>query len=180
LIAATNHPELLDRAIWRRFDVIISLELPDDDARRRILEDDIASALGTPRVAVPTGAVNVPIPSVALQLCALVMEGASGSDLARFVRATLREAALSGSAPGDAFVAAALRRLSQPGVLDAGLRERVARLFVQELGWTQRATGELLGVSHVTVGNWLRERARGDHRGEASVAPPARGKRRAH
>lgn len=29
VIAATNHPELLDRAIWRRFDLHVTLERPD-------------------------------------------------------------------------------------------------------------------------------------------------------
>ncbi|MEY9851432.1 SpoVK/Ycf46/Vps4 family AAA+-type ATPase [Leifsonia sp. EB41] len=34
LVAATNHPELLDRAAWRRFQVVIELPLPDADRRR--------------------------------------------------------------------------------------------------------------------------------------------------
>lgn len=29
VIAATNHPELLDRAVWRRFQIQLTLELPD-------------------------------------------------------------------------------------------------------------------------------------------------------
>ncbi|AXH12395.1 AAA family ATPase [Halarcobacter bivalviorum] len=29
LIAATNHPELLDRAVWRRFDHVLEFDLPD-------------------------------------------------------------------------------------------------------------------------------------------------------
>jgi len=31
LIAATNHPELLDKAIWRRFNTVIELGAPQDD-----------------------------------------------------------------------------------------------------------------------------------------------------
>lgn len=34
LVAATNHPELLDRAAWRRFQLTISMPTPDADARR--------------------------------------------------------------------------------------------------------------------------------------------------
>lgn len=37
LIAATNHHELLDPAIWRRFDLSVMIDLPDDDQRRRII-----------------------------------------------------------------------------------------------------------------------------------------------
>ncbi len=29
IVAATNHPELLDKALFRRFDDVISYELPD-------------------------------------------------------------------------------------------------------------------------------------------------------
>ena len=31
LIAATNHPELLDKAIWRRFNTVIEIGVPQDD-----------------------------------------------------------------------------------------------------------------------------------------------------
>lgn len=37
LITATNHPELLDRALFRRFDDILEYDLPDADAVRRVL-----------------------------------------------------------------------------------------------------------------------------------------------
>jgi len=36
LIAATNHPELLDRAVWRRFGHHIRLELPGGEERNRL------------------------------------------------------------------------------------------------------------------------------------------------
>jgi len=38
LVAATNHQELLDKAIWRRFNTIISVELPDDEIIEKIIE----------------------------------------------------------------------------------------------------------------------------------------------
>ena len=31
VIAATNHPELLDKAVWRRFQIRLELEAPDKD-----------------------------------------------------------------------------------------------------------------------------------------------------
>jgi len=37
LIAATNHPELLDAAVWRRFDVVIELPLPGHNERARLV-----------------------------------------------------------------------------------------------------------------------------------------------
>lgn len=38
LIAATNYPQLLDHAAWRRFDKVMSFAVPDMEMRRRILE----------------------------------------------------------------------------------------------------------------------------------------------
>lgn len=37
VVAATNHPELLDRALFRRFDDILEYALPDPDAIQRLL-----------------------------------------------------------------------------------------------------------------------------------------------
>jgi SpoVK/Ycf46/Vps4 family AAA+-type ATPase len=42
IIAATNHPELLDRALFRRFDDVLEYELPKDDVLRGILRARLA------------------------------------------------------------------------------------------------------------------------------------------
>ena len=41
LIAATNHPELLDKAVWRRFITKIEISMPTDDDRMKIILDQI-------------------------------------------------------------------------------------------------------------------------------------------
>jgi SpoVK/Ycf46/Vps4 family AAA+-type ATPase len=41
LIAATNHPELLDRAIWRRFDQVIEFDLPQKQEVYNIISSEI-------------------------------------------------------------------------------------------------------------------------------------------
>lgn len=38
LIAATNHPELLDKAIWRRFNTVIEIGLPQEDEIIKLLK----------------------------------------------------------------------------------------------------------------------------------------------
>jgi SpoVK/Ycf46/Vps4 family AAA+-type ATPase len=43
IIAATNHPELLDSALFRRFDDVIQYALPDDKIAARILKNRLAS-----------------------------------------------------------------------------------------------------------------------------------------
>jgi SpoVK/Ycf46/Vps4 family AAA+-type ATPase len=38
LIAATNHPQLLDEAAWRRFDEVVEFSLPNEEMRKEILK----------------------------------------------------------------------------------------------------------------------------------------------
>ncbi len=75
LIAATNHPRMLDSAAWRRFDEIMNFPLPDVDMRRKILDivtRDIDGTFDTEQISHLT-------------------EGYTGSDL----RMVIREAVLS-------------------------------------------------------------------------------------
>ena len=75
LIGATNHPQLLDEAAWRRFDEVVEFSLPDEDMRKNILQKVTASLACT----------------IDYQLLASKTEGFSGSDL----RMMIKEAVLS-------------------------------------------------------------------------------------
>lgn len=39
LVAATNHPELLDKAIWRRFDVAMEIPIPNEETRSKLFDE---------------------------------------------------------------------------------------------------------------------------------------------
>lgn len=41
LVAATNHHHLLDPAIWRRFDISILLEEPNEMQRQKIINNSL-------------------------------------------------------------------------------------------------------------------------------------------
>lgn len=43
IVAATNHPELLDRAVFRRFDTVVSFPHPDEDAVRAVIKNRLAN-----------------------------------------------------------------------------------------------------------------------------------------
>ncbi|MHB8189253.1 MAG: AAA family ATPase [Ferrimicrobium sp.] len=43
LVAATNHPQLLDRAIFRRFGIVVQYELPTPDLARDVIRNRLAS-----------------------------------------------------------------------------------------------------------------------------------------
>jgi SpoVK/Ycf46/Vps4 family AAA+-type ATPase len=75
LVAATNHPQLLDEAAWRRFDEVVEFFLPDEEMRRAIL-----------------GRITGPLPwDGDLRDLARRTEGFSGADL----RILVKEALLS-------------------------------------------------------------------------------------
>jgi len=38
IIASTNHPQLLDIGVWRRFDDVVYFDLPDEERRKKIFE----------------------------------------------------------------------------------------------------------------------------------------------
>jgi len=75
LIGATNHPKLLDNAVWRRFDEIVMFPLPNKAMRQEILTNILASIEG-----------EIDVADIAQRT-----DGYTGSDL----RLLLREAVLN-------------------------------------------------------------------------------------
>lgn len=78
LIAATNYPQLLDYAAWRRFDKVMNFVVPDVEMRRRILEKILQ---------------RIDAEVDALELARLT-DGYTGSDLRLVVREAVLEALL--------------------------------------------------------------------------------------
>ena len=50
LISATNHPSLLDSAVWRRFDKIVEFPEPSEEVRKRIFELTLEKIPGNYRI----------------------------------------------------------------------------------------------------------------------------------
>ncbi len=80
LIGATNHPQLLDEAAWRRFDEVIPFDLPDFHTRELILQRLLADSV-----------TKVDIARVAEET-----EGFSGADLKMLVREAILSALTDG------------------------------------------------------------------------------------
>ena len=151
LIAATNHPELLDRAIWRRFDRALTIGLPEVLEREAILRQslDRAAALD----AAPQGTAKLP---EVIRLAALAFEGWTPADLVRWSEEALRVAILTCQPVSDTI----LRRVkdalaSSTPSLGRDARIRFAQRAVAEFGWSQREIARLLDVSHTAVSKWI-------------------------
>ncbi len=47
LVAATNYPKLLDKAIWRRFDLVLEIPLPSEVERKSLVEQSLSDVSST-------------------------------------------------------------------------------------------------------------------------------------
>lgn len=154
LIAATNHPALLDPAIARRFDVHLTLDLPGYRTRCDVLEQALAQ----------TGR---RVGAALLECCALLTEGLSGSDLVTGIQAAVRTSVLDevdlDVAISDAFVRGKFHGRDRA---TSEARQRFAVYARRHTSMSLRDIGEVLGVSHVAVGAMLkRAKTEEEHRG---------------
>ena len=149
VIAATNHPHLLDPAIWRRFPYKIDLSYPDTEVREDLwthflFEDQDESKLP--------------------EMLASLSEGLSGADI-EAISLTARRHALLDSRPVDlSSVALAILHsdqgksaLPQREPLDTEQKRRIA-LELKELNDISGADiGRLLGVTRQAVYFYLKQ-----------------------
>lgn len=142
LVAATNHPELLDRAIWRRFERVLELKAPNRVLREAILQRTLAAH-------------RQEIADTDLTTVAIATEGMSGSDLDRLVVEVVRDSVVeSDSQPGKMLLRRTLDRLRRGSEAQ---RIAYAALASSQLHLPQREIAEHLGVSHVTIGNYVQK-----------------------
>ena len=138
LIAATNHPQLLDSAVGRRFDRQVEFSLPSARERRGILRH-LAST-------------TQPLDEPMLELTAGLMEGASGSDLTRLWQRVLRRSVLDGRPLRDVLLAELLS--TSPGA--GSERDRLWLAVADHLRFSNRQIAAQVGVSHPTVASAIK------------------------
>lgn len=136
LVAATNHPQLLDEAVDRRFDRIIEFALPGDAERRTLLTNlecrDVSAEV-----------VNV---------AAACWEGHNNAVILRFWDLCRRRAILNDRTMEDVVIA---ELIAQFPTGDA--RNQVWQLAHDRLGMSNRSIATLAGVSHPTVASGIRQ-----------------------
>ncbi|TCK58324.1 ATP-binding protein [Curtobacterium sp. PhB136] len=135
LVAATNHPQLLDAAIDRRFDRVIEFPLPDENERRALLRQ--ANTCG--------------VSEATLNLTAALWEGASHAVIMRFWEGCRRRAVLNDISFDEAITAECVAQFPT-----ASLRGEVWRHAHVQIGMSNRRIAGLAGVSHPTVAAGIR------------------------
>jgi hypothetical protein len=132
LLAATNHPDLLDPAIWRRFELHVEFPLPSQEAIARFIEATLAP--------------HFPAAKQWSGLLAVGFAGRSFSDIERDLFAARRSAVL-GNAPLEEHLAGLLTNKS----IAKGKRIQLATAIVKQGLLSQRRAGELTGVARDTI-----------------------------
>jgi hypothetical protein len=132
LLAATNHPSLLDPAIWRRFELHVEFPLPDQAAIGRFVEGMLRP--------------HFPAAPEWSALLAVAFAGQSFSDIERNLAASRRTAALD-DLPLDEKLAALLMNKS----VAKAKRIHLATAIVEQGLLSQRKAGELTGVARDTI-----------------------------
>jgi len=134
LVAATNHPELLDKAVWRRFDRVVDFPSPS--------HSDLLFFIS--KLALARG---VTIGSPWSSLLAARAEGLSFSEVERMIDNLVRVSIVKGVEIKD-LIAQELRRGS--GNMTSVDKARVAAAMIVG-GVSQRKAAEIMGVSRDTV-----------------------------
>jgi MoxR-like ATPase len=134
LLAATNHPELIDPALWRRFDLVIEFKMPDAAQIKAAIQ----------RFAGPAD----PLISRWLDVLTFAFQGVSFSDIERAIQRFRRSLAL-GTGRIDDLIEDFLR--TRVPALNKDQQIAFAALLTAKTRLSQRTISELTGVARDTI-----------------------------
>ena len=140
LIAATNHPDLLDPAVWRRFDHRIHFDLPEAAGVRTAVRQNFADDFAM-------------ISEYESLLCS-ALSGKSYSEIRRVVIAIRRDAVVRGVSIRDSVLGWFASDCADMSKQD---RKTIA-VLLSEKGYGQREVNRLTGVSRDTIRTAMRKK----------------------
>ena len=137
LIATSNHPELLDKAIWRRFDHIVEIPLPSLVETIKLLDHNLSQFI------------NEDLKNISItNLIAELLDGKNASDIVKFTNNVKRRMALK----NEELILASLNELELHST-DKKIRGKFCILAKEMLGKkiTVRKLAEMTGLSTAGV-----------------------------
>jgi len=138
LIAATNHPELLDKAVWRRFDHIVKFDKPGRHEISLLVTGILSNS-------------NFKVKKDIVDLIAIALEGSSFADVELWVTRAIRAAIINELEIGDSLLTGLSGYL---GSQSKGERINAAISLVKS-GVSQRKVSEVVNLSRDTVRKYL-------------------------
>lgn len=136
LIAATNHPEMLDPAVWRRFDLTVDFGEPSFEMLVKMLCQNGVEPAAADRLATS-------------------LKGLSFADVKRIILSAKKSVILEGKGLEESLLVCAGVSLG----CEEDRNIRIAELARE--GYSQRKIADLVGVSHPTVGRVLKSQTLG-------------------
>lgn len=133
MLAATNHPGLLDPAVWRRFEHIIEFPLPSRDEINEALQRTF------PRLQ--------PSDKELLGALSVVMQGSSFSDIDKVSNGLMRDSVLKEESLGQLIEAEIYKHLSDFSKED----RKTLSIHLTNGGVSQRKISALVGISRDTI-----------------------------
>jgi hypothetical protein len=134
LLAATNHPELIDPALWRRFDLVVEFKMPEavavKEAIKRFLGPDFALFARW------------------IEILVFAFRGQSFSNIEREIQRFRRSVALGATPDADLikeFIKARALSLDRQGRID------MAVLLAKQTRLSQHSISDITGVSRDTI-----------------------------
>jgi len=148
LIAATNHPDLLDPAVWRRFERVVFFELPEFEHVRNAVTVALNHQTDAPS-------------QETVDLLSQLLVGHSFADIERIINTSRREAIVS-----NAPLSEILQQLKDSllGTLDHDGRIRLA-VGMYDTGFSQRLTKDVTGIARDTIRKHYHKKRGGKHDG---------------
>ena len=136
-IATSNHPELLDKAIWRRFDHIIEIDLPESQQRLQILQREFKDF-----------SIDSSISDSMLLTLSKLLDGKSAADMCKFANRAKRRSILK----SESITNACLHELDLK-LADKKSRGNFCVVLKEELGdsITVREIADITGLSSTGV-----------------------------
>lgn len=134
LLAATNHPELIDPALWRRFDLVVHFGVPDHLQVKEAVKRFFGSEVGHF--------------SRWMDILVLAFAGESFSDIEREIQRFRRAVALGTTSEADMieeFIHVRARSLSHQQRID------LATMLATHTNLSQHRVSEITGVSRDTI-----------------------------
>lgn len=139
LIAATNHPNLLDPAVWRRFDLSIDFPLPNAES----LREAIVMYLGT----------DAKIEANLILALSKLFEGYSYNDVERTLLRIRKRAVLDKKSLSDALLEYLIQSVDE---MEKNEKVDFSKLLL-DLGFSQRKASDITGISRDTIRKKLSE-----------------------
>lgn len=137
LIAATNHDQLLDPAIWRRFNITVTLELPNELQRNTLLK------MWFQEFGIDTKE------NIDFGLLAKISEGINCADLKELASAAGKEYLIDGTLKTESVTQILIRQLTK----FSSEGEAATRVIYEmnQRGVSTRIIGKALGVPNTTL-----------------------------